>query len=51
MIQRRYITSSISPLAIRNLHNAKCIICKAFACNEKDRHFSRYDLFTRTLVC
>jgi len=51
MIQRRYINSSISPLAIRRLHNAKCIIYKAFAYNEKGRHLSRYELITRTLIC
>jgi len=50
-MQRRYTTSSISSLAIRHLHNAKTIIFKAFAYNEKDRNLSRYRLYTRTLVC
>ena len=51
MIQCRYITSSICPFAIRHLHNANSLTCKAFAYNEKDRHVSRYTLYTRKLVC
>jgi len=51
MIQRRYITSSISPLAIHHPHNANSIICKAFAYNEKDHHLSRNRLYTRMLFC
>ena len=51
MIQRRYITSSITPLLNCHVHNASSIICTPCAYNEKDHHLTCYRLYRRILVC